>query len=125
MTTQSRYLALTGAVLAFIAVLLAAAGSHLVDFAKQPGARDSWQTAFVFHLVHAVALIGLAALVPTNSLRPLVWGAWSIAAGILLFSGSLYVGVLTSGAMTGFPPLGGILLMTGWLLISISFWKST
>jgi uncharacterized membrane protein YgdD (TMEM256/DUF423 family) len=106
----------------FLAVLLGAFGAHALRgrLAELPdGARrlEWWQTATTYHLVHALAL-GLAALVVQKSGTPATAAGWSFLAGILLFSGSLYVMTLTGlralGAVT---PLGGLAFLAGWALL--------
>lgn len=84
-----------------------------------------WRTAVLYHLLHAVGLLALAlyqqatpSLTPHRSLH-LVAGAFGL--GVLLFSGSLYI--LTTvgsawGALLGpLTPVGGLVLVTGWLLL--------
>jgi uncharacterized membrane protein YgdD (TMEM256/DUF423 family) len=109
-----------GALAGFSAVAFGAFGGHglrnklaaLPDGAKR---LEWWQTGASYHLAHAVA-IGLAALVaervPASSASA---AAWAFVAGIVLFSGSLYVMALTGirklGAVT---PLGGLALLGGW-----------
>ena len=71
-----------------------------------------WQTAVLYHLVHAVAASG-----PPDRNPTIVW-IW--AAGIVIFSGSLYLLAVTNvrwlGAIT---PIGGLLFLAGWLLVVI------
>ncbi|MBN8479446.1 MAG: DUF423 domain-containing protein, partial [Burkholderiales bacterium] len=57
--------------------------------------------------------------------RGAAWAAWSFAAGIVLFSGSLYALALTGvrefGAVT---PFGGIAFLGGWGALAWAAWKS-
>ena len=80
---------------------------------------DTWETAVLYHLVHAVALLGIANL----SRIPRI-AAWSFVAGILIFSGTLYILSLTNfrwlGAIT---PIGGLAFLIGWLSLAISAGK--
>ena len=75
-----------------------------------------------YHLVHVAVLVGLVAL--ADRLRPRgFWiAAWLFLIGIVLFSGSLYVLVLTNtpalGAVT---PFGGVSLMAAWLVLAFSW----
>jgi uncharacterized membrane protein YgdD (TMEM256/DUF423 family) len=73
-----------------------------------------------YHLPHAVVLL-LLALLSDPSAGAMRWAWRMILAGILLFSGSLYVlaftGVKWLGAIT---PVGGLSLMIGWLLTGFS-----
>ncbi|MBL9135114.1 MAG: DUF423 domain-containing protein [Verrucomicrobiales bacterium] len=98
--------------LGLVAVALGAFGAHgLKEVLTHWGTTAIWQTAVLYHLVHAVALLALAS---TNS----VWkrGPWiCILVGILIFSGSLYIlavtGIRWLGAVT---PLGGVSFLVGW-----------
>lgn len=113
-----------------LAVLLGAFGAHglkkhlatAVDGAQR---LEWWQTAAHYHLTHALAL-GLAAFLASRIDGALpAWAGYSFTAGILLFSGSLYVMTLTGvralGAVT---PLGGLLLCAGWALCAWAALKS-
>jgi uncharacterized membrane protein YgdD (TMEM256/DUF423 family) len=71
----------------------------------------TWDTAAHYHLIHSVALVG-------SILLQNKWAASFFSAGMALFSGSLYVLVLSEqkklGAIT---PIGGLLLAGGWLAL--------
>ncbi len=100
------------AVLGFLAVALGAFGAHgLKPVLLRHDTLSVWQTAALYHLVHAAVLLGLSAW---NPFRSRSWGM--MAAGVLVFSGSLYVLAVTQikwlGAVT---PLGGLLLLVGWM----------
>ena len=101
------------AVLGFLGVALGAFGAHLLKGSLTPEGLGWWETAVLYHLVHAAAL--LATGDREGRTTP---SSWCFAAGILLFSGSLYAmaltGVRTLGAVT---PLGGLALLAGWLLL--------
>jgi uncharacterized membrane protein YgdD (TMEM256/DUF423 family) len=50
---------------------------------------------------------------------------WSILIGTILFSGSLYLLVLTDTKPLGMiTPLGGVAFLVGWLLLAIAAWQS-
>jgi uncharacterized membrane protein YgdD (TMEM256/DUF423 family) len=108
-------LLLAGALFAASGVALGAFGAHALKNILGPAETGWWQTAVQYQMWHALALVALAALpLPRSG-----WPAGLIGAGILLFSGSLYVmaltGVRTVGAVT---PIGGLLLILGWLLLA-------
>jgi uncharacterized membrane protein YgdD (TMEM256/DUF423 family) len=105
------------ALLCFLAVGLGAFGAHTFrSTIESHGMLDVWSKAVLYHFVHAIALFVLALYGTPNR------GAWWLLfAGILLFSGSLYVMALTNvrwlGAIT---PLGGLCFLAGWAWLIIS-----
>ena len=107
-----------------MAVVLAALGSHVIDMQGQPALRHIWQTASLINLFHSAALIGLAALAQHFQSRWLTWGAGSLIVGTLLFCGSLYLHVVVETATTALAPLGGLLLIVGWLLVTLGLLRS-
>lgn len=105
------------ALLCFLAVALGAFGAHwLKPTLEAHGLVDVWNKAVLYHFVHAIALFALAFFGSANR------GAWWLLfAGIIIFSGSLYVmgltGVRWLGAIT---PLGGLCFLAGWAWLVIS-----
>lgn len=102
------------AVLGFSGVALGAFGAHgLRALLEQNGTSAVWQTAVLYHLVHAVAVLAAGGWRPS--------AAWLWTAGITIFSGSLYVlaisGVRWLGAIT---PVGGVLLLAGWVALAVA-----
>jgi uncharacterized membrane protein YgdD (TMEM256/DUF423 family) len=98
-------------VLGFLGVALGAFGAHaLRERLEAAGRMGTWETAVLYHLVHAAVILALALAGPR-------WNGpgWTMAAGVLVFSGSLYLLCLTGqtwlGAVT---PLGGLLFLAGW-----------
>src|SRR6187200_3226645 len=95
------------AALCFLAVALGAFGAHaLRSTLETRGMLDVWNKEVLYHFIHAIALFALALYGTANR------GAWWLLfAGILVFSGSLYVLALIPqprdwlGAVT---PLGGL-----------------
>ncbi len=88
------------------------------------GTLDAWQTAANYHLLHAVALLGLAAWLRARAPgapATLVWAARCWVVGIVLFSGSIYWlahgGPRWLGPVT---PLGGVAFIIGWVLIAVA-----
>jgi uncharacterized membrane protein YgdD (TMEM256/DUF423 family) len=116
--TATRLIAATGALLAFLAVLLGALGSHMIDMR---GLESIWDIAANMHLFNAAALIGLAALLAHSPSRLLLWACWIIIIGLVMFSGSIYLHVITAYKVTNLAPMGGTLLMAGWLLAVVAF----
>ena len=98
-------------------MLCGAFGAHLLrGLLEKRGTTQVWQTGVLYHLVHAVVLLIL------SGWRPVPRTAFSlILAGVVVFSGSLYVLALTSsnwfGAIT---PLGGLGMLVGWLVLALA-----
>ncbi len=113
------------ALLGFLAVALGAAGAHggIEEILKQRGTVDIWKTASHYHFVHAIALLVLAIAGGKDAAGRYAW--WALLAGVLIFSGTLYVlaatGIKWLGAIT---PVGGLLLLVGWLLIALRKWRA-
>jgi len=96
-------------------VILGAFGAHALRARLEPAQLTSWTTGVHYQLFHAVALLTLA-LWTESSGRSLGPTPWLFALGILLFSGSIYALVLTPWRWLGpVTPIGGLLLIAGWL----------
>ncbi|HYG23489.1 MAG TPA: DUF423 domain-containing protein [Verrucomicrobiae bacterium] len=100
----------------FAAVALGAFGAHgFKSVLEQNQTTAIWQTAVLYHLVHAVMLVVVALRKPL-----LVTAWWGFLAGILLFSGSLYVLAITNAKWLGaITPIGGVSFLVGWVWIAI------
>jgi uncharacterized membrane protein YgdD (TMEM256/DUF423 family) len=113
-----------GAGFAFLAVALGAFGAHALKARLGPEMTAVWQTAVQYHAWHALALLA-AGIVLTQrpQARGVAVSAWLFAAGILLFSGSLYLlaftGARTFGAVT---PVGGLAFLAGWVAFGWGSW---
>ena len=97
---------------------LGAFGAHgLKEILTQNGTTTIWEKAVFYHFIHAVMLFVLAGRKP---LAVCAW--WSFLAGIVIFSGSLYLLAVTNlkwlGAIT---PIGGVSLLAGWAWL---FWSA-
>jgi uncharacterized membrane protein YgdD (TMEM256/DUF423 family) len=102
------------AALGLVGVLLGAFGAHGLRDRVEPGQLAAWHTAVNYQLFHSVALLVLA-LFASATTRPLGISPWLFAAGVVLFSGSIYLLVLTSWRWLGpLTPLGGLVLIAGW-----------
>lgn len=114
---------------ALAAVIAAAHGAHELNrYALFPTAAKIYDTAQLFHMVHAVAVFGVAILLGTTDGHRSVWSsvmlnlaALAFLAGIAMFSGGIYYHVL-KGAQPSVPivPAGGISFMVGWGALALS-----
>lgn len=105
------------ALLGALGVVLGAFGAHALKARLEPAQIDVWSTAVEYHLVHAVALLAVA-LFGAATGRVVTWPAAGFTAGIVLFSGSLYVLALGGPRWLGpVTPLGGLCFIAGWLAL--------
>lgn len=106
----------------FLAVALGAFGAHALKERLNESQLKTYQTGIQYHLAHGLGLvlIGLYAGM-TDPASLVMLAGWFIAAGILLFSGSLYAlsltGIRKLGAIT---PLGGVAFLAGWVMFIIA-----
>jgi uncharacterized membrane protein YgdD (TMEM256/DUF423 family) len=110
-----------GALLLAVAVMLGAFGAHALRGRLDAYSLGIWERAVFYHFVHALGLL----IVPLMARAGWLSAGMSVAvcllmlAGILLFSGSLYVlamtGIRALGAIT---PLGGLSFIAAWLLLA-------
>ena len=100
-----------------LAVLLGAFGAHGLKSQVPPESVASWNTAVEYHLLHSVVLLALA-LFSASGGPSSPWAMRGFAAGIVLFSGSIYALVLGGPRWLGpVTPIGGVCLIGGWLAL--------
>ncbi len=99
-------------------VAAGAYGAHALSQQLSPYLVNVFQTAVLYQLIHAVALLGMVALLsqPIAS-KALVISASLMVVGTILFSGSLYLLTLSSLRVGLITPLGGFLLISAWLTL--------
>ncbi len=124
----SRRIVVTAALCGAAGVLIGAFGAHGLDgFLESRGHSaelirerlDVFDVGVRYHLVHAVALLALAGI-PIGSVAGRKWVARLMLLGLLLFSGSLYLLVITDTPVLGaITPLGGLCWVFAWLLLSV------
>ena len=123
-----------GAVNGFLAVAAGAFAAHGLQAMVSERELAVFRTGADYHLIHALAIVaaGLAAR-ETGAARA-GWAACLFTAGIVLFSGSLYVlaltgadaanGFATSSGLVFLTPLGGLCLLAGWVMLAFAAFKS-
>ncbi|QAY79982.1 DUF423 domain-containing protein [Sphingosinicella sp. BN140058] len=110
-----RTIALLGALLAGLGVALGAFGAHGLRSVLDVEALSWWQTGVQYQMWHAIALLAIAAFRSVRTGLP----AGLIAAGTLIFAGSLYAMALTGARWLGaVTPIGGLLMIAGWCLLA-------
>jgi uncharacterized membrane protein YgdD (TMEM256/DUF423 family) len=118
MNAPIRFIVLAAGLLGFTGVALGAFGAHaLKDTLAARGTTSIWQTAVLYHLIHAVALLALAGCGGGWTNARWIGGCWML--GVVLFSGSLYWLSLGGPKFLGpITPLGGLTFLTGWFLVA-------
>jgi len=111
-----------GSINALIAVMLGAFGAHGLRERLSTEMMEIFQTAVQYHFYHALGLlaVGVIALhLPESGW--LKASGWTMLAGIVVFSGSLYIlsvtGIKWLGAIT---PIGGTAFIAAWILLCIA-----
>ena len=95
------------------------AGAFAAHLADDPKGAELLRTGALYGMVHAAALIATIALAQGRRGAAVVAG-WSFAAGIVLFSGSLFALAAGAARWLGWvTPFGGIALMLGWGALAI------
>src|SRR5581483_9260903 len=121
---MDRTFALLGALLALLAVGAGAFGAHALRARLAPDLLDVFETAARYQMYHALALFAVAWAASRWPGGATTAAGWLFVAGIVLFSGSLYVlsltGVRWLGAIT---PLGGLAFLAGWLALAWVVWR--
>lgn len=110
-----------GCILMAVAVAIGAFGAHALKSRIEPDKLKVYETGVQYHIIHALGLIGVGLLADRYPDSGMIsTGGWLLAAGIVLFSGSLYVLSLKRVRLLGpVTPLGGLSFIAGWVLIAI------
>ena len=121
---MERTFALIGSLLAMLAVIFGAFGAHALRARLSPDDLDIFETAVRYQMYHALALLAVAWAVSRWPSVVTTTGGWLFVVGIVFFSGSLYMLVLTGqrwlGAVT---PLGGLAMVCGWACLAWAIFR--
>ncbi len=125
----SRMILITASVAALLAVALGAFAAHALKSTVTADRLAAFQTGVHYQMFHALAmlLIGVIAMQPaaSSSAGLLLGAATTLLAGIVLFSGSLYLLVITDTAKFGIiTPFGGLAFMLGWCIFIVALFKA-
>jgi uncharacterized membrane protein YgdD (TMEM256/DUF423 family) len=123
MTLSNRWILALAALNGFLGVALGALAAHGV---ADPHAKDLIRTGSLYQLIHGVAAVAV--------LSRSRWSALLLSVGALLFAGSIYLlafaGQPSGGAIAAMTPvlgpvtpLGGLLMMLGWLVLIVSAFR--
>lgn len=124
-TAVIRWALALGALAGLLAVMAGAFGAHGLRHVVSERGLEVFQTAVSYQMYHALMLVA-GSLMPALGLsrRLLVLACSFWLAGLVLFSGSLYLLVLTGAHWLGpVTPVGGVCFMIGWALLVAAAWK--
>ena len=112
---------LIGAVSAFLAVGLGAFGAHGLRTRISPDMLAVFETGVRYQMYHSLAIILVGLLVPRLGGWLIGAAGWLFAAGVVLFSGSLYALALTDVSILGaITPIGGLAFLAGWASLALA-----
>jgi uncharacterized membrane protein YgdD (TMEM256/DUF423 family) len=126
MPSTARLFSAIGCVAALLAVVIGAFGAHALKAHIAPELMAVYKTGVEYHFYHALGLImvGLAGFHLPQS----AWlksAGWAMIAGIVLFSGSLYLLCLSGQTWLGaITPFGGAAFITAWALFATALIKA-
>jgi uncharacterized membrane protein YgdD (TMEM256/DUF423 family) len=121
-----RGLMLAAGVCGFTGVLAGTFGAHGLKGRLAENLLSDYHTGVLYHLIHAVALLGVAIVAASPALsrsRVVVAAGWCMLVGIVVFSGSLYALAITGAKWLGMvTPFGGVSFLVGWALLAVAAW---
>lgn len=107
-----------------VVVMAGAFGAHGLQGHVAPRLLEAFETGVryqAWHTLAAMAVLIWRVQQPLKGQRAALW-LWSM--GMAAFSGSLYLLALTGAHWLGpITPLGGLLLMAGWLTLAVCAWR--
>jgi len=120
----NRSILLAGAIFMAVGVMLGAFGAHALKKILSPEMLAVYKTGVEYQFYHALGLLLIGLIGFHINSKWLRWSGILLVAGIILFSGSLYVlsisGIKLLGAIT---PIGGLSFVAGWVCLAIAVWK--
>jgi uncharacterized membrane protein YgdD (TMEM256/DUF423 family) len=121
---------LIGAILGALSVILGAFAAHGLKKIVPAESITTFETGVRYQFYHTFALLAVGILLERFQSQSLVWAGYLFVAGIILFSGSLYllailkstenVGLSKIGIIT---PIGGLFFVAGWIMLFIGILK--
>lgn len=108
-----------------IAVSLGAFGAHgLQSFLEKHNRIETFDTAVKYHFYHTLALLAVGIILLFQEQKFLIWSGHLFTAGIIIFSGSLYLlCFLNQPKLGAITPIGGLALIAAWVMMAIGSLK--
>ncbi len=121
----------SAAILGALSVIFGAFGAHALKARLEPDQLQIFETGVRYQMYTALAMLGLAGFSEKLSCKYLNYTFWCFLVGISFFSGSIYLlsmrtilGIENLTSILGpITPMGGLLLILGWVFIFISTFK--
>lgn len=116
-----------GSILGASAVILGAFGAHALKTILTESQLESYQTGVHYQIIHAIVIIIIGILYHLTKNRNFITAANLMFAGVMFFSFSIYL--LSIRDFLGMPqlsflgpvtPIGGTLMIIGWIIILIN-----
>ncbi len=125
---MNRTILLTAVILGVISVVLGAFGAHGLKSILSESSLESYQTGVTYQMYHALVLLWLGSAAHLTATQK-KWIYYFFTIGVVFFSFSIYL--LATNDLTSFnfkplafiTPLGGVFLISGWLLIGHRVFK--
>jgi uncharacterized membrane protein YgdD (TMEM256/DUF423 family) len=122
MSAMTRLFLGLGALSAMLSVLIGAFGAHALRGRMTPDLLAVYHTGTQYQFYHSLGVLLIALLIAHFPERSeFVWAGWLMLAGIVLFSGSLYIlsltGISIFGAIT---PIGGVAFIAAWAILAVT-----
>ena len=115
MTKSNALLLKLAAINGFITVALGAFGAHGLKNILSANLLQTWHTAVLYQSIHTLAILALAVLMVIKPDPSIKRSAILFQAGIILFSGSLYLLAITGITKLGMiTPIGGLVFLSAW-----------
>jgi uncharacterized membrane protein YgdD (TMEM256/DUF423 family) len=120
---MDRVFYIIGSLVALLGVGLGAFAAHGLKSRLTPDLFEAFEVGIRYQMFHALALLAVGWAWSRWPRLEIVGAGWLLVAGVLLFSGSLYLLAITGIRPLGIiTPIGGILLLLGWVLLAWGAW---
>jgi uncharacterized membrane protein YgdD (TMEM256/DUF423 family) len=115
----ARIFLVTGALLLAAGTVIGAVAAHTLKSSWTAEQLAVVHTALLYHFVHSLGLLAIGLLLAHFDSAAARAAGWLVTAGIILFCGSLYLLAAGWRGVGLATPLGGLLLILGWLVLAV------
>lgn len=125
MLPSQKWLLIIGALMGFVSVAAGAFGAHALKQKLDPEMLSIFEVGARYQMYHALAICLVALVSAPIPLNYVTLSGWLFFGGSVIFSGSLYLLALTGIRMFGaITPIGGVILLLGWLCLAFAAIKT-